>query len=372
MNDSEKTPLKTEELIINMGPQHPSTHGVLKIIITTDGEIVKSANPEIGFLHRCMEKHCENVNWLAVTPYVDRLDYIASMNNSLGYALTVEKFLGIEIPERAEYIRVIMAELQRIASHLLAIGTYGLDLGAFTPFLYAFRDREKILDIFELCSGGRLLYNYIWIGGVARDMSREAIEKTRNFIDYFKPKIKEYNELLSFNEIFLQRTKNIGILSIDNCFNYGITGVPLRAAGYKWDLRKNVPYSIYDKLEFDIPTGTIGDCWDRHIVRMNEMEQSLRIISQLLKKIPEGPYRAKLPKIIKVPAGEGHMRTECPRGELFFYIESSGDKFPYRVKCKSPCFLNISSIPELAPGMMVADLVAYIGSLDIVLGEVDR
>lgn len=369
--------LKTDELLINMGPQHPSTHGVLRVIIKTDGEIVKEAIPEIGYLHRCFEKHSESVDWGAVIPYVDRLDYLASMNNAMGYSIAVERMLGIEVPRRAEYIRVIIAELQRIASHLMSFGTYGLDMGAFTAFMYGFRDREMILDIFEAISGARLLYNYMWVGGTYRDITPEIVEKIKNYITYFKPKVDEYNTLLSYNKIFIERTKDVGVINLDMCHEYGLSGVMLRGAGFKWDLRKDVPYSIYKEVEFDVPTGsgemgTLGDCWDRHIVRMREMKESIRIIEQLIDGIPEGPHRAKVGKVIKVPPGEGYSRTECPRGELAFYIVSDGGTGPYRVKCKSPCFMNIATIDELSRGTMVADLVASIGSLDIVLGEVDR
>jgi len=369
--------LKTDELLINMGPQHPSTHGVLRVVITTDGEIVKSAIPEVGYLHRCFDKHSENVDWMGVAPYVDRLDYLASMNNAQGYAIAVEKMLNLEVPRRAEYIRVILAELQRIASHLMTFGTYGLDMGAFTAFMYGFRDREMILDIFEEVSGARLLYNYMWIGGTARDITPELEQKIRNFLDYFEPKIDEYNTLLSYNQIFIERTKHVGVLDLATAFSYGMTGVMLRGAGYKWDLRKDEPYSIYKEVEFDVPVasgemGTLGDCWDRHIVRMREMKQSVRIIRQLIDGIPAGPHRGKIGKVIKVPAGEIYSRTECPRGELGFHIISDGGTKPFRVHCKSPCFLNISALDELSQGVMVADLIATIGSLDIVLGEVDR
>lgn len=372
-----KETLRTDELLLNMGPQHPSTHGVLRVVVTTDGEIVKDARPEIGYLHRCFEKHAENSEYIAVSPYVDRLDYLASMNNSMGYAIAVESLLGIEVPRRAEFIRVIISELQRIASHLMSYGTYGLDMGAFTAFMYGFRDREMILDIFEKISGARLLYNYMWIGGTYRDITPEIIKQIKDFLIYFKPKVEEYNNLVTYNKIFLERTRNIGVIDLKMCHSYGLTGVMLRGAGLKWDLRKDHPYSIYKEVEFDVPVGTgqmgtLGDCWDRHIVRMNEMIQSIRIIEQLIDEIPEGPHRAKVGKVIKPPAGEVYSRTECPRGELGFYLISDGSGKPYRVRCKSPCFMNISTLNELSQGVMVADLIATIGSLDIVLGEVDR
>ncbi len=369
--------LRTDELLLNMGPQHPSTHGVLRVIVKTDGEIVKAAHPEIGYLHRCFEKHSENVDYMSVMPYVDRLDYLASMNNEQGFAIAVEKMLGLEVPRRAEYIRVIIAELQRIASHLMAFGTYGLDLGAFTAFMYGFRDREMILDIFESVCGARLLYNYMWIGGVARDITPDQVRMIKSFCEYFKPKIDEYNTLVSYNKIFIERTRDVGVIDLDTCKSYGLTGVMLRAAGFKWDLRKDMPYSIYKELEFDVPVGngeqgTLGDCWDRHIVRMREMAQSVRIIEQLIDGIPAGPSRGKIGKVPKPPAGEHWSRTECPRGELGFYIVSDGSTNPYRVKCKSPCFMNVATLNDLSHGVMVSDLIATLGSFDIVLGEVDR
>lgn len=372
-----KETLRTDELLLNMGPQHPSTHGVLRVIVITDGEIVKEARPEIGYLHRCFEKHAENVDYVAVSPYVDRLDYLASMNNAMGYAIAVESLAGIEVPRRAEYIRVIVSELQRIASHLMSYGTYGLDMGAFTAFMYGFRDREMILDIFEKLSGARLLYNYMWIGGAYRDITPEIIKQIKDFLVYFKPQVEEYNNLVTYNKIFIERTRDIGVIDLNTCYTYGLTGVMLRGAGLKWDLRKDHPYSIYKEVEFEVPVGTgqmgtLGDCWDRHIVRMKEMIQSIRIIEQLIDGIPEGPYRAKGGKVIKPPAGEAYSRTECPRGELGFYIISDGTGKPFRVRCKSPCFMNISTLDEISRGVMVADLVATIGSLDIVLGEVDR
>lgn len=370
--------LKTDELLINMGPQHPSTHGVLRVLISTDGEIVKKAYPVLGYLHRCMEKHSENVDWMGVAPFVDRMDYLASMNNSMGYAIAVEKLMGLgPLPKRAEYIRMIVSELQRIASHLMAFGTYGLDMGAFTPFLYGFRDREKILDIFEKISGARLLYNYMWIGGTMRDLTPEVVSEIKDFMEYFRPQLERYDKLLSYNKIFIERSANVGVMDREMCFSYGLTGPILRASGVKWDLRKDEPYSLYNEVEFDVPVGkgemgTLGDCWDRYMVRMREMRESLRILDQLVPALPEGEHRAKVAKKIKVPAGEGFSRTECPRGELAFYIVSDGGPHPYRVKVKSPCFLNISTLDEVNRGAMVSDLIAHLGSLDIVLGEVDR
>jgi NADH-quinone oxidoreductase subunit D len=293
--------IKTEEMVLNMGPQHPSTHGVLRLELKLEGELVLEALPHIGYLHRCFEKHCEAMTYPQVVPYTDRMDYLASMSNNLGYAVAVEKFMEIQVPERVEYIRVIMAELQRIASHMVALGTYGVDIGAFTPFLFLFAEREKILTIFEETCGARLLYNYIWIGGLSHDIHPDFVRKTKQFVEEFKPRIDELNNLLSYNKIFVERTANIGVLPADVAINYGITGPNLRACGLKWDLRKNDPYSIYDRFDFDIPVGeglkgTTGDSWDRYYVRVLEMEQSLRIIEQAIDNIPEGDVQEQVPK----------------------------------------------------------------------------
>jgi NADH-quinone oxidoreductase subunit D len=370
--------LKTGLLTVNMGPQHPATHGVLRVEIKTDSEIVAQAIPHIGYLHRCMEKHSENLDFRGIIPFIDRMDYLAAMNQEHTYVMAVEKMLGTEVPRRAEFIRVLVCELQRIASHLMAFGTYALDLGAFTPFLYAFDEREKILRFFEEVSGARLLYNYIWIGGVWNDVTSEQIERLREFCDHFEGEVKKYNTLVSGNKIFVERTAGVGILTAEDCYAYGATGPVLRGSGVKWDLRKVAPYSIYNELEFDVPVGTgekgvVGDCWNRYIVRMHEMLESVRIIRQVLDKMPEGPIMGKVPKVIKMPAGEVYMKTECPRGELGIHLVCDKDaKKPYRLKVKSPCFTHTSMLPHMAPGQMVADFVASIGSIDIVLGEVDR
>lgn len=370
--------LRTDEMIINMGPQHPSTHGVLRLEVILDGEIVVDVIPHIGYLHRCFEKHCEHMtNYQQVIPYADRMDYLASMNNDLGYALAVERLMKIEVPPRVEYIRVIMAELQRIASHLVAVGTYGIDIGAFTPFLWCFRDRERILDLFEMTCGARLLYNYIWIGGLSHDLPPKFIEMAKDFCAYFKPNIKEVNDVLTYNEIFVKRTANVGVLPKDVAINYACSGPMLRGSGVNWDLRRDDPYSIYDKFEWQPEVGkgemgTVGDCWDRHIVRMREMEQSVKIIEQALASIPEGNVQAAIPKRIRPEPGEIYVRTESPRGELGFYVVSDGTGSPYRIKARSPAFVNLSVLPEISRGCMIADLVAIAGSTDIVLGEVDR
>jgi NADH-quinone oxidoreductase subunit D len=371
--------LDTDEMILNMGPQHPSTHGVLRLEVTTDGEIVNQVRPFIGYLHRCFEKHSEKVGYPGVVPYTDRMDYLAAMNNNHGYVVTVEKLLEMEVPERAEHIRVIVAELNRIASHLVAFGTYALDIGAVTPFLYAFRERERILDIFEMACGARLTYNYYRIGGVSGDLTPEMIGMIGEFLDYFEPKLKEYDNLLSYNKIFIERTAGVGVIPLDMALGYGITGPMLRACGMAWDLRKNDPYSIYDRFDFDLPLGEglkgeKGDCYDRYMVRMREMAQSCRIVRQAVEQLPEGDYiLPKLPKMIRPPKGaEVYVRTETPRGEMGFYIVSDGTANPWRVKVRSPCFTNLAIVPAISHGVMLADLVAIIGSIDIVLGEVDR
>ncbi|MGH2575103.1 MAG: NADH-quinone oxidoreductase subunit D [Ignavibacteria bacterium] len=369
--------IKTEEMVLNMGPQHPSTHGVLRLELVIDGEIITDVRPHIGYLHRCFEKHAEVMTYPQVIPYTDRMDYLASMSNNLGYAVAVEKLMGLEVPERVEYIRVIMAELQRIASHLVAIGTYGLDTGAFTPFLFCFRDREKILELFEITCGARLLYNYMWVGGLSHDIPLNFADKTREFVKYLRPNLKELNELLSYNKIFIERTANVGILPADVAINGGASGPMLRGSGVKFDLRKDDPYSIYDRFDFDVVIGeglmgTVGDCWDRYMVRIGEMEQSLRIIEQAIEHIPSGDISEKIPKVVRPPKGELYSRTETPRGELGFYLISDGTPSPYRVKVRSPAFCNLSLIPHISKGYMVADMVAIVGSIDIVLGEVDR
>lgn len=367
-----------EEMVLNMGPQHPSTHGVLRLKIWTDGEIVTRIEPHLGYLHRSFEKHCENVTYEQVIPYTDRCDYLASMNNNHIYAMAVEKLMGIEVPERVEYIRVIMAELQRIASHLMAVGAHGLDAGGITPITYTFRDRERILDLFEYTCGARLLYNYIWIGGVSHDLPSNFVQYATEFLDYFEPQIVEYNRLLTYNKIFIERTADIGILPVDVAISYGATGPVLRGSGVKWDLRRDDPYSIYDRFDFEIPVGegtvgTVGDSWDRYFVRIREMEESVRILRQALAQLPpDGDVHEAVPKKIRPPEGSIYFRGENPKGELGYYIISDGKPKPYRLKMRSPAFCNLSVLSEIAAGWMISDVIAILGSLDIVLGEIDR
>ncbi len=369
----------TETMIVNMGPQHPATHGVLRLELEIDGEIVTKVTPHIGHLHRCMEKHAESVDLAGVIPFVDRLDYLAALCMELGYVLGVEKILQLEVPRRAQLIRVMMTELQRIASHLLAIGTYAIDLGAFTPFLYAFDDRERILRIFEEASGARLLYNYFWIGGLMNDLSLETLKKIESFCEEFPEKMKEYNDLLTYGKIFKERTVGIGIINEEIAFQYGATGPVLRATGKAWDLRKVQPYSLYEEFDFKVIVGsnefkTLGDSWNRHYVRCFEILESIKIVQQALGKIQEGSVRGKVPKVFKFEKDdEVYVRTESARGEIGFHLVAKKDQNQfYRVKVKSPCFTHVSILPEIGPGMFISDLVSTIGSLDIVLGEIDR
>ncbi len=367
-----------EEMVLNIGPQHPSTHGVLRLKVKTDGEIITEIVPYIGYLHRCFEKHCENLTYEQAIPFTDRCDYIGSMNNNFGYAVAVEQLMEIKVSEKVEYMRIIVAEMNRLASHLLAIGTFGLDVGAFTPFLYCFRDRERILDLFEMLCGARLLYNYIWIGGVSHDFPIGWVEKTYDFLDYFEPKISEYNELLTYNKIFIERSADVGVIPAEVAVSYGVTGPNLRGSGVRWDLRKDETYGIYDRFDFDVPIGTgamgsVGDCWDRYYVRVRELEESVKITRQALDAMPrDGDVHAALPKKIRPKAGHVYSRTESPRGDLGFYIASDGSDTPSRFKMRSPAFTALSCLDEIARGWMISDVIAILGSLDIVLGEIDR
>ncbi len=365
--------LRTEEIQINMGPQHPATHGVLRLELKLDGEIVVEATPHIGYLHRGIEKIAENRTYTQIIPLTDRLDYTCSLVNNWAYVLTVEKIAGIPVPERAEYIRVIMTELARINSHLVTMGVSGMDSGAFTIWFYCIRDREMIWDLFEMVFGARLTHNYMRFGGVSQDLSEGFIEKTREFCNYLEPKIDEYEDLLLNNYIFLKRNRNVGSVSKDDAIDFGLTGPQLRASGVNWDLRKNDPYSIYERFDFEIPIGTIGDNWDRAKVRLDEIRQSIRITRQALNGIPAGEIKTPgLPRLIKPEPGEAYGRIEGPRGEYGFYIVSDGSSKPYRCKFKSPGFSNISVLPLILKGLTVPDTALVIGSLDPCFAEVDR
>ena len=379
--------LKTEEMVINIGPQHPSTHGVLRLEVVTDGEIVVDVVPHLGYLHRCFEKHVESVPFNQGIPFVDRMDYVAAMNSEHAWAMGVERMLGIDkdIPPRVEYIRVLVAELNRIASHFVAIGTYGLDIGAFTPFLWLMRDREHILRMLEWVSGARMLYNYIWVGGLFYDLPVGFEERCQEFINYLKPKLKELDDVLITNKIFIERTANIGVLPRDLAINYGVTGPILRGSGLRMDLRRVDAYSVYPQLEFDIPIGTgqmgtTGDCWDRTWVRVEEVKQSVRIIEQCLEQLTKAHKRtqdfdprAVVPKKIRPKAQDFYIRAENPKGELGFFFRTDGKSdVPVRCKARGCSFSNLSVLADISRGHMIADLIAIIGSLDFVMGEVDR
>jgi len=379
--------LKSEELLINIGPQHPSTHGVLRLEVLLDGEVVRDVVPHIGYLHRCFEKHAESLAFNQIIPYVDRMDYLASMNSEHAYAMGVERMLGItdQIPKRVEYIRVLVAEMNRIASHFIAVGTYGLDIGAFTPFMWLMRDREHILRLLEWASGARLLYNYIWIGGLYYDLPVGFEERCKEFTDYLNPKLADLDRLLMDNKIFIERTAGIGVLDPDLAINYGVTGPMLRGSGVRLDLRRNDGYSVYPELEFDVPigkgeVGEVGDCWDRTWVRVQEIRESVKIIDQCLEALT-GPHKrtkdfdpqSAVPKKIRPKVQDFYVRAENPKGELGYFFRTDGrSDIPVRCKARAPSFVNLAILSELSKGGLVADLIAILGSIDIVLGEVDR
>ena len=389
--------IRTESLTINMGPQHPSTHGVLRVVLELEGEVVVKARPVIGHLHRGIEKLAETKTYHQVLPLTDRLDYLAPLINNLGYCLAVEKLLSLEIPVRAEYLRVILSELTRIQSHLVWLGTHALDLGAMTPLLYTFREREEILNIFELAGGSRMHTSYIRIGGLLSDVPAEFVPKVKAFIDDFPEKMKDYEGLLTKNRIWMNRTKGVGVISAEEGIALGLSGPSIRACGVKWDLRRRNPYSGYERFSFEVPTGSHGDVYDRYLVRIAEMRQSTEIIKQAIAGLPGGEVNAHAPKVVpppkekvytsieslihqfhimvegfNVPAGEVYVAVESPRGELGFYVKSDGGSKPFRLKIRAPSFVNLQSLPRMAEGRMMADMVAVIGSIDIVLGEVDR
>lgn len=386
-NKFDASKLKSEEMIINLGPQHPSTHGVLRLEVLSDGEIIKDVVPHIGYLHRCFEKHAESLPYNQIIPFVDRMDYLAAMNSEHAYAMGVERMLGItnQIPKRVEYIRVLVAELNRIASHLIAVGTFGLDLGAFTPFFWIMRDREHILRLLEWASGARMLYNYIWVGGLFYDLPVGFEQRCHEFITYFKPKVIELEQLLVDNKIFIDRTARVGVLPLNLAINSGATGPMLRGSGLRFDLRKVDGYSVYPELDFDIPIGegkmgAVGDCWDRTWVRVREIHESLHIMQQCIDQL-EGEHKrtrefdpqALVPKKIRPQVQEIYVRAENPKGELGFYFRTDGKSdIPFRCKVRACSFVNLSILPELCKGVLIADLIAILGSIDIVLGEVDR
>ena len=372
--------IKSELLELNMGPQHPATHGVLRLVLHTDGEIVYKVTPVLGYLHRCAEKIAEGVNYKQWVVYSDRFDYLSPMTCNHAYVTALEKVMGQEVPERAEHLRIVTSELSRIASHLIALATFGLDMGAWTPLLYCFREREVILDLLERISGGRMLYNYMIPGGVRYDVPKDNwAADVLEFITMLEnKKIADYNNLLSYNKIFIERLSDVAIIDEQTAYDYGCTGPVLRGAGVKFDCRRDDPYSLYHKFDFDIPVGmgemgTVGDCWDRYIVRVREIEQSCRIIRQALESLPEGPCQAiELKKPVKAAAGAAYSRVESSKGELGHYIIADGGQTAFRNKVRSPSFCNLQVVEKVGVGQMVSDLVALVGSLDIVLGEIDR
>ena len=389
--------LRRDTMTINMGPQHPSTHGVLRLVLTLDGETILKARPEIGYLHTGIEKTAESKSYFKALVLTDRMDYLAPLCNNLGYSLAVEKLLGVEAPPKAQYARVVLAELQRIASHLVWLGSSALDLGAQSVFLYCFRERELILDIFELCSGVRMMTSYIMPGGLQADLPPTFDEKVRAFLDIFPKRLREYHDLLTNNQLWIDRTKGVSVLTAEQAIMFGCTGATLRGSGIAYDVRKAYPYGGYERFEFDVPVGSNGDVYDRYLVRMLEMDQSIKIIQQALDGMPEGRWQVDDPKVApphkyeissnmeslihhfklytegyRVPAGEVYLRTESPKGELGFYMVSDGGAKPYRMHVRAPSFANLQALPLMIEGQLLADVVAAIGSIDIVLGEVDR
>jgi NADH-quinone oxidoreductase subunit D len=384
-------------MTINMGPQHPSTHGVLRLVMELDGEVVVKCTPHIGYLHTGIEKIAEAKRYQLVIPTTDRMDYLAPLSNNLAYVLAVEKLLGLEVPERARVIRVLMTELTRIGSHLVWLGTHGLDVGAMSVFLYCFRDRERILDLYEMVGGQRMMASYFRVGGLAADLPPGFEDRVREFLDEFPARVDEYEDILTRNPLWLQRTRRVGVLKREEAISLGVSGPSLRASGVVWDVRRSSPYSGYEQYEFAISHGKNGDVYDRYLCRMFEMRQSLRIARQGLERLQPGPVNVSDPKIVpppkpllkqsmealihhfllwsegfRVPAGEVYVTIESPRGEFGCYILSDGSNIPYRVHYRAPSFVNLQALPRLVQGRLVADVVAVIGSIDIVLGEVDR
>ena len=371
--EAQRPMFDTNEMVLNMGPQHPSTHGVLRIVLHLDGERVADSDIVIGYLHRGIEKLSENRDWTQIILLTDRMDYVAAASTNLGYCETVEKLMSIEVPRRARYVRTALNELQRIASHCLWLGTHAMDIGAMTVFLYAFRERELILDLFEEYCGARLTYNSQRIGGLPLDVPPGWDRKVLEFCNIMDSKLDEYETLLTHNRIWLERTRDIGIISGSEAVALGMCGPALRGSGVPRDVRKDEPYAAYDEMEFDVPIGERGDTYDRYLVRLEEFRQSTRIIRQAIEGLPEGPFIGKVPRLIKPPAGETYHAIESPKGEIGFFIVSDGRSTnPYRFTVRSPSFCNLQALPRLIRGHLVADVVALIGSIDIVLGEVDR
>ena len=361
------------EMLLNMGPQHPSTHGVFRMVLWVDGEKIVDMVPHIGYLHRGSEKLCEGEQYAQIITLFDRMDYIANFNNEQVYCMAVEKLMGLEVSERSEYIRVILCELNRIASHLLFIATMGLDAGAMTPSMFCFRGRERIQGLFESVSGARMMHNYFRIGGLKEDVPEDFVPQVRDLLELVKKDTEESDKLLSFNEIFLARLKNIAVMSAEDAIDYGLTGPCLRASGVDYDVRKAAPYSVYDRFDFEVPVGLDGDCWDRYYLRVQEIYQSVRIVEQALDQLPQGEVVSSLGRrLIRPPAGEVYMRAENPRGEIGVYLISDGTDKPHRIKVRPPSFCNLGALRQMLKDAWIADSVVILGALDIVLGEVDR
>ncbi len=397
VQETPATPSAPRRMTLNMGPQHPSTHGVLRIVLELEGETIVKAEPDIGFLHTGIEKEFEQKNWQQAVTLTDRVDYLSNLSNNLVYALAVEKLLQIEIPPRAQWTRVMMAEFSRLNSHLVWLGTHALDIGAMTMFFYCFREREDILRIFEMFSGQRMMTSYIRIGGLALEPPRGWQQAVGKFIRAFPSKVDEYEELLNANPIWLRRTQGVGFISLEDMLDLGITGPMLRGAGLSWDIRKSEPYSSYDKFDFKVPVETSNDVWSRYRVRLQEMRESAKIITQALEGMPDGAWQADAPHVIlpdrekmktqmesliyhfkivtegfRVPAGEVYQCVESPRGEIGYYVVSDGTSKPYRVHMRTPSFGNLQGLPKMLEGILIADSIAALGSMDFVLGDTDR
>jgi NADH-quinone oxidoreductase subunit D len=369
---TQETLLDSPEMVLNMGPQHPSTHGVLRVVLRLDGETVIDLDCDIGYLHRGMEKIAENRMYTMIAPYWDRLDYIAAVSNGLVWVETVEQMLGLDVPPRAHYIRTILTELNRIASHLLWLATHALDIGAVTVLLWALREREEVLKIFERQFGARLTCHAWRVGGMPNDTYDDFYKDVKQFVNNFPKRLDEYETVLSENRIWLSRTVGIGIISAEDAIAIGLSGPSLRGSGVAWDVRKSRPYAAYGDMDFDIPVGENGDTYDRYLVRLEEMRQSRRIVDQALENLPDGPVNAKLPKIVKPPVGDYYHSIEGPKGEIGCYLVSDGSAQPWRVRVRPPSFINLQALRQMCVGHLVADVVAIIGTLDIVLGEIDR
>ncbi len=372
-----KQSVSDDLMILNMGPQHPSTHGVIRFIITGDGEVMQRAVPHVGYLHRGIEKLAEGMPYPSFVPFTDRVDYLAAMFANHGYALAVERLLGLEVPRRAEYLRVIVSELNRIASHLIGVGAMAMDIGAFTPFLHGIREREKLNDIIEELCGARLTYNYVRVGGVAFDIPAGLDRKILSFLDTFEPLMEEFNRLITVNEILVKRCANVAIIDAETAKSYGLVGPNLRGSGVDWDLRRDLPYSAYPEFDFKVCVGrgvrgTLGDAYDRFVVRVEEMMESVKILRQALAGIPEGDIMAKVPRKLKPPKGEAYAAVESARGELGYHVISDGKDKPYRVKIRAGSFTATSIIEHASKGLMIADLVVLIASLDVIAPEIDR